>query len=100
MKLSSITMLFEIYPKEIYTYSFTNDSLASMDPETVLFLPILVLFLSHSCYVKGLSQITPGPRTASRNGYNGHFRTAHGRLPSDFTDAGTILTTRTFYSNR
>ena len=64
--------------------------------------------------VKGLSQITPGPRTASKNGYIDHFRTVPGRLPSDFTGAGTILTTRTgagvpktllpippaFYSNR
>ena len=45
--------------------------------------------------IKGLSQITPGPRTASKNGYIGHFRRAPGRLPSDFTGAGTIVTTRT-----
>ena len=42
--------------------------------------------------LKGLSQITPGSRTASKYGYIGHFRTAPGRLPSDFTGAGTILT--------
>ena len=64
--------------------------------------------------VKGLSQITPGPRTASKNGYFGHFRTVPDRLASDSTGAGTILRTRTgagvsktllpilpaFYSNR
>ena len=33
------------------------------------------------------------PRTASKNGYIGDFRTAPGRLPSDFKGAGTILTT-------
>ena len=45
--------------------------------------------------IKGLSQIPPGPCTASKNGCIGHFRTAPGRLPSDFSGAGTILTTRT-----
>ena len=64
--------------------------------------------------LKGLSQITPGPRTASKNGYFGHFRTVPVRLPSDSTGAWTILRTRTgagvsktllpilpaFYSNR
>ena len=64
--------------------------------------------------VKGLSQITPGPRTASKYGYFGHFRTVPVRVPSDSADAGTILRTRTgagvsktllpilpaFYSNR
>ena len=64
--------------------------------------------------LKGLSQITPGPRRVSKNGYIGHFRTLPDRLPSDFTGAGTISTTRTgagvsqtllpilppFYSNR
>ena len=64
--------------------------------------------------LKWLSQFTPGPRTGSKNGYTGHFRTAPGRLPSDFKGAGKILTTRTsagvsktllpllpaFYSNR
>ena len=34
--------------------------------------------------MKGLSQITPGPRTASKNGYFCHFRTVPKRLPSDF----------------
>ena len=38
-----------------------------------------VIVAVHS--LKGLSQITPGPRTASKNGYIGHFRTAPGRLP-------------------
>ena len=46
-------------------------------------------------HVKSLSQITPGPCTASKNEYFVHFRTVPGRLPSDFTGAGTILTTRT-----
>ena len=63
---------------------------------------------------KGLSHITPGPRTASKNGYFSHFRTVPVRHPSDSTGAGTILRTRTgavvsktllpilpaFYSNR
>ena len=67
-----------------------------------------------SLVLKGLSQITPGPRTASKNGYFGHFRTVPVRLPSDSAGAGTILRTRTgagvsktlppilpaFYSNR
>ena len=64
--------------------------------------------------IEGLSQITPGPRTASKNGYFGRFRTVPVRLPSDSAGAGTILRTRTgagvsktllpilaaFYSNR
>ena len=40
-----------------------------------------------------LSQIPPGPRTASKNGYFGHLRTVSDRLPSDFMRAGSILTT-------
>ena len=40
-----------------------------------------------------LSQITPGPRTTSKNGYSGYLRTVPDRLSSDFTGAGTILTT-------
>ena len=64
--------------------------------------------------LQGLSQITPGPRTASKNGYFGHFRTVPVRLPSDSAGAGTIFRARTgagvsktllpilpaFYSNR
>ena len=45
--------------------------------------------------VKGLSQITPGPRTVSENGYFGHFRTMPGQVPFDFTGARTVITTHT-----
>ena len=64
--------------------------------------------------LKVLSQITTALRTASKNGYFGHFRAVPVRLPSDSTGSGTILRTRTgagvsetllsilpaFYSNR
>ena len=44
-----------------------------------------------------LSQIPPGPRTASKNGYFGHLGTVPDRLPSDFTvgSVGSVSASRT-----
>ena len=44
--------------------------------------------------IKMLSQIPPGAnKLSSKNGYFVHLRTVPDRLPSDFTGAGSMLTT-------
>ena len=71
-----------------------NNSACPRDTSVPIDIVCEYFFLKCKC-VKELSQITPGPRASSKNGYIGHFRTVPGRLPFDFTGAGTILTNRT-----
>ena len=63
---------------------------ASVSIRQPLMSTVFVLYGPKGESKLGLSQITPGPRTASKNGYFGYFRTVPGRLPSDSTGAGTI----------
>ena len=63
---------------------------ASVSIRQPLMSTVFVLYGPKGESKLGLSQITPGPRTASKNGYFGYFRRVPGRLPSDSTGAGTI----------